>query len=187
MRAVRILDALVGGPPRATLVSLSRGLEVPRSSALALCNSLVGGRLLLRDPDGAYRLGPHTLELGRTFLGQTDLHSEFQPVVPELGLLPEQTLVCAVLQGRDAVYIGRRAGTSPLGVSYEIGMRLSAHCTVTGLSMLSTLTEARVEKMYEGVELERLTDNTIPTAGDLRDRLVRMDDVEDTVRGPASA
>jgi DNA-binding IclR family transcriptional regulator len=189
LRAVRILDVLASGPPRATLAALSIGLGIPRSSTLALCNSLVETGLLARDADGLYRLGPHTLELSRAFLGQADLHSEFQRALPELGVLPEQTLVCAVLRGRDVVYIGRRPGTSPLGVSYEIGMRLPAHCTATGLSMLATLPDSRVEQLYEGAELERLTDSSIATVEELRKRLpaVRkrgyaVDDGE-TVRG----
>lgn len=176
LRAGRILDALASGEPRATLASLSKNLGIPRSSTLAVCNSLVETGLLARDPDGLYRLGPHTLELSRAFLSQTDFHSEFQRVVSELGLLAEQTLVCAVLRDRDVVYIGRRTGTSPLGVSYEIGMRLPAHCTATGLSMLSTLAEARVEELYEGVELERLTDHSISSVEELRERLVAVRD-----------
>jgi DNA-binding IclR family transcriptional regulator len=189
LRAGRILDALASGPPRATLATLSIGLGIPRSSTLAICNSLVETGLLLRDSDGHYRLGPHTLELSRAFLGQTDFPSEFQRAVPELGVLPEQTLVCAVLRDRDVVYVGRRPGTSPLGVNYEIGMRLPAHCTATGLSMLSTLPEARVTELYEDAEFERLTDSTIASLEELRTRLsaVRkkgyaVDDGE-TVRG----
>jgi DNA-binding IclR family transcriptional regulator len=189
LRASRILDALASGPPRATLASLSIGLGIPRSSTLALCNSLVETGLLARDRDGLYRLGPHTLELSRAFLGQTDFHSEFQRAVRELSVLPEQTLVCAVLRERDVVYIGRRPGTSPLGVSYEIGMRLPAHCTATGLSILSTLPASQVDELYAEAELERLTESSIASPKELRERLVAVresgyavDDGE-TVRG----
>lgn len=171
LRAGRILDALASGSPRASLASLSRGLDIPRSSTLALCNSLVEAGLVARDSDGLYRLGPHTLELSRAFLSQADIHSEFQRIVSELGPLPEQTLVCAVLRGRDVVYIGSRPGASPLGVSYEIGMRLPAHCTATGLAMLSTLPEARVAELYAGVQLERLTDRSIASMRELEERL----------------
>jgi IclR family transcriptional regulator, blcABC operon repressor len=174
LRASRILDALAAGPPRATLASLSIGLGIPRSSTLALCNSLVETGLLARDPDGQYRLGPHTLELSRAFLGQTDFHSEFQRAVAELGVLSEQTLVCAVLRERDVVYIGRRPGSSPLGVSYEIGMRLPAHCTATGLSILSTLPESRVGELYAGAEFEHLTDRSIGSVKELEERLATV-------------
>lgn len=189
LRGGRILDALASGPPRATLAALSRGLGIPRSSTLALCNSLVETGLVVRDPDGLYRLGPHTLELSRAFLGQTDLHAEFQRAVAGLGLLSEQTLVCAVLRERDVVYIGRHLGTSPLGVNYEVGMLLPAHCTATGLSMLGALPAATVDELYAGVEFERLTDDSIGSSAELRERLVAVrergyavDDGE-TVRG----
>src|SRR4051794_19503101 len=95
-RAVRILNALAAGPGSASLASVSRRLELPRSSTLALCNTLVEAALLVRNGDGTYRLGPQVLELSRSFLKQTDLHSEFVRVVAELNVLPEQTVVCAV-------------------------------------------------------------------------------------------
>src|SRR5580704_15313095 len=90
IRAGAILDALASGPPTATLAALSQRLGYPRSSTLALCNSLVVAGLLLRDADGAYRLGPHTLELSRAYLGRTDLLSEFRRAVAEDSFLPDQ-------------------------------------------------------------------------------------------------
>jgi IclR family transcriptional regulator, blcABC operon repressor len=172
LRASRILDALASGSPTATLASLSRQLGYPRSSTLALCNSLVDAGLLLRDADGSYRLGPHILELSRAFLGQTDLLSEFHRVVGESSFLPEQTLVCSVLRGRDVIYVGRRPGTSPLGVSYEIGLRLPAHCTASGLAMLSALGEAELDSLYGGTEeLEQLTARSVSTLTELREQL----------------
>lgn len=172
IRASRILDALASGPPTATLASLSRQLEYPRSSTLALCNSLVDAGLLRRDVNGSYRLGPHILELSRAFLGQTDLLSEFRRVVAESSFLPDQTLVCSVLRDRDVVYIGRRSGASPFGVTYDIGMRLPAHCTASGLAMLSTLDEAELDGLYGGIEqLEQLTPHSISTLAGLRSQL----------------
>jgi DNA-binding IclR family transcriptional regulator len=172
IRAGRVLDALAAGPPTATLAALSRRLDLPRSSTLAICNSLLETGLLLRDADGSYRLGPHILELSRAFLGQTDLLSEFGRVIAASSFLPEQTLVCSVLRGRDVVYVGRRPGANPLGVTYAIGLRLPAHCTASGLAMLSTLGEAELDGLYRGVErLEQLTPRSISTPAELRRRL----------------
>lgn len=173
IRASRLLDALASGPPSATLASLSRRLDYPRSSTLAICNSLVEAGLLLRDADGSYRLGPHILELSRAFLGQTDLLSEFGRVVAKSSFLPEQTLVCSVLRGRDVVYVGRRPGANPLGVTYDIGLRLPAHCTASGLAMLSTLGEEELDDLYgdDAEQLEQLTPRSISTPAELRRRL----------------
>lgn len=172
IRAGRILDALASGPPTATLASLHKRLGYPRSSTLALCNSLVEAGLLLREADGSYRLGPHTLELSRAYLGQTDLLSEFRRVVAETSFLPEQTLVCAVLRGRDVIYVGSRPGTSPLGVTYDIGLRLPAHCTASGLAMLSALDDSDLDELYRGAtDFDRLTSHSVGNLGELRARL----------------
>lgn len=172
IRASRILDTLAAGPPSATLASISRRLGYPRSSTLALCNSLVEAGLLLRDADGSYRLGPHTLELSRAFLSRTDLLTEFRRAVAETSSLAEQTLVCAVLRGRDVIYLGSRPGTSPLGVTYDVGLRLPAHCTASGLVMLSALDEAELDALYADVDdFERLTARSLSDVGELRERL----------------
>jgi DNA-binding IclR family transcriptional regulator len=174
VRAVRILNALAAGPANASLASLSRRLQLPRSSTLALCNTLVETGMLARNADGTYRMGPHVLELSRSFLGQTDLHSEFERVVSGLNVLPEQTVVCAVLRDDDVVYIGRRNGTYPLGVSYEIGMRLPAHCTASGLAMLAQMPDDEVEARYADADedgLVTLTARSIASVPELLDRL----------------
>jgi DNA-binding IclR family transcriptional regulator len=176
-RAVRILNALAAGPSNASLASLSRRLELPRSSTLALCNTLVETGLLVRNPNGTYQLGAQVLELSRSFLGQTDLHSEFERAAAELHVLPEQTVVCAVLRDRDVVYIGRRPGTYPLGVSYEIGMRLPAHCTASGLAMLSGIPNEEVSAIYAGSDSEGLITLTAHSIASLPELLTRLDEV----------
>jgi IclR family transcriptional regulator, blcABC operon repressor len=177
LRAVRILDSFADGPPTANLTSLSRRLGLPPSSALALCNSLVQAGLLQRDPDGAYRLGSHALELSRSFLRQTDLHSEFQRALTEADALRPVTVVCAVLQGRDVVYIGRRDGTQPVAVTYEVGLRLPAHCAASGLAMLSELSDAELAERYPPADragLPTLTPRSISTVEELYARLAQV-------------
>lgn len=173
-RAVRILNALASGPPSASLATLSRRLQLPRSSALSICNTLVDTGLLVRDGDGTYRLGPQILALSRAFLSQTDLHTEFGRVVAELNVLPQQTIVCSVLRDRDVVYIGRRPGRYPLGVNYEVGTRLPAHCTASGVALLGGLSdEAIVERFAadDGRSLPSLTARSISSVGELLERV----------------
>ena len=149
-RAVRILMSLAGEANSATLASLSQGLGLPRSSTLALCNTLQRAGFLTRDATKLYRLGPSTLELSRAYLAGTNLHGEFQRVCQELRILPNQTIVLGVRNGADTVYIGQRPGLMPVGVSYEPGLHLPAHCTATGKALLSELDPDALLELYGG-------------------------------------
>lgn len=161
VRAAGLLEALASGPPTATLASLSRQLSLPRSSALALCNTLVHTGLMTRERD-QYRLGPSVVALARAYMLQTDLYTEFDRMTRGRGVLPEETLVLSVRDGTDVVYIGRRIGNRPVGVSYELGLRLPAHCTASGKALLATLSLEEVRDLYgPDAHLELLTPQTI--------------------------
>jgi IclR family transcriptional regulator, blcABC operon repressor len=161
VRAADLLETLAAGPPIATLASLSRRLALPRSSALALCNTLVHTGLMTRERDG-YRLGPGVVALSRAYLTQTDLYTEFDRLARGLAVLPEETLVLSVRDATDVVYIGRRIGNRPVGVSYEVGLRLPAHCTASGKALLSSLTSEEVRELYgSDAQLKSLTPQTI--------------------------
>jgi DNA-binding IclR family transcriptional regulator len=85
------------------------------------------------------------LELSRSFLRRTGRQAEFQRAVRESDALVPVKVVCAVLQGRDVVYIGRRDGTQPVAVSHEVGCDSQAHSIASGLAMLSELPEAHLD------------------------------------------
>ena len=174
MRAAALLEALASGPPTANLASLSRQLELPRSSALALCHTLVHVGLMKRERD-EYRLGPSVVALARAYMVQTDLYTEFDRMTRGRGVLPEETLVLSVRDGTHVVYIGRRIGNRPVGVSYELGLRLPAHCTASGKALLATLSDGEVCELYgPDVRLESLTPQTITSVDGLTQDLDKV-------------
>ncbi len=63
-RAVGVLDLVAREHGSGlTLAALTRGLGLPKSTILGVCQSLVAERLLARGADGTYRLGPAVVEL----------------------------------------------------------------------------------------------------------------------------
>jgi DNA-binding IclR family transcriptional regulator len=147
-RAVKILNLLAAEPGSVGLASLSKRLQFPRSSTLALCNSLVEARLVVRDAAGSYRLGPHILALSRGYLAQTDMLNEFQRAYTDLKVLPKHNLVLGVLDATDVVYVGRRLGLTPVGVPYETGMRLPVNCTASGKALINEFGEDEIRALF---------------------------------------
>jgi DNA-binding IclR family transcriptional regulator len=80
-----------------------------------------------------------------------------------------------VLRGRDAVYIGRRRGSHPVGVSYEIGIRLPAHCTASGLAILGSLSDEQLRARYSDPDaLGTLTVHSISSVPELLERVAEV-------------
>ena len=144
---------------RVWLIS-SRSLDIPRSSTLALCNTLVEAGLLTRSAEAGYSLGPHVLELSRAYLAGTDIHRSFEQVLGREGALDEHTLVLSVLEHTDVVYVGRRLGRRAVSVPYELGMRLPANCTASGKVLLSELSDEEVRARFAD-GLQALTSHSI--------------------------
>ena len=157
LKAVQILDTLAAAKGPVTLAELTRQLELPKSSVLALCTSLTLTGMLSRLDSGAYQLGTHLMDLSHAYLANIDLTKEFIGTWDALAMPPGEGIVLAVLDGTDVVYVACRNSDSPLGVTYRIGMRLPANCTATGKALLSTLPDERVRALYHVKALEKLT------------------------------
>lgn len=157
IKGVQILDTLAAAREPLTLADLTLRLELPKSSVLALCTSLVQTGMMNRLENGAYQLGMHLVDLSHAYLANIDLTREFVSTWDTLALLPGEGIVLGVLDGRDVIYVACRNGDKPLGVTYRIGMRLPASCTATGKALLSTLPDERVRAVFRNGALEKLT------------------------------
>ncbi|HWD02542.1 MAG TPA: IclR family transcriptional regulator [Amycolatopsis sp.] len=172
-RAAYILEALATARAGLTLSELARAIGAPKSSCLAVCTTLVSTGLLVRTPEGQYQLGWKVVPLGRAYLANSGLVREFRRVDAELGLLPEDTLVLSLLDGRSVVYVETRPGQRKLALSYEIGMRLPAHCTASGKALLASLPDADLAGRYAEGDFETLTPHSIRTMPALTADLTR--------------
>lgn len=153
-KAVRILDLLAASLPQSlTLKQIATELELPRSTALAMCVTLAETEMISRDPSGSYRLGPRTVALASAYLTDRNPFDNLREVVAQVPELDEETIVLSVLEGVNSVYIAFHAGSHPLTIRYKVGMRLPAHCSASGKAMLSRLDEAEVRERLKDADL----------------------------------
>jgi IclR family transcriptional regulator, blcABC operon repressor len=172
-RAARTLDVVAASADGMSLSEIARAIGAPKSSCLSVCTTLVESGLLVRSSAGSYRLGWKVVQLGRAYLARSDIATEFRRVDAELGLLAEDTLVLSLLDGRNVLYVHTRTGSRPVAVHYEIGMRLPAHCTASGKSLLAALPAGAVANLYSDGEFEHLTRHSITSLPDLTSDLER--------------
>ena len=83
-RALQVLTAFRRGDDALSLATLAERTGLVKSTIMRLAVSLQRFGLLMRLPDGAYRLGAETLRLGTAYQGSFDLADHVIPVLDRL-------------------------------------------------------------------------------------------------------
>lgn len=147
-RALTLLDRLAQQREPMSLAQLTSELALPKSSVHGLCNTLVSFGYLRRQPDGAFLIGPRVMSLAEAFVSGTDVAQEFNALWAELGSAPEESVVLSVLSGGEALYVAVRNSARPLGMAFNVGMRLPAYLSGSGKAMLAHQPPDAVRKLY---------------------------------------
>jgi DNA-binding IclR family transcriptional regulator len=136
-RALTLLDRLAQQREPMSLAQLTSELALPKSSVHGLCSTLMSFGYLRRQPDGAFLIGPGVMSLAEAFVAGTDVAREFNALWADAGAAPEETVVLSVLSGPDALYVAVRNSARPLGLAFNVGMRLPAYLSGSGKAVLA--------------------------------------------------
>src|SRR6476661_6259146 len=129
--------------------AIARDLGLPRSSVYHLLAVLVDRGYVRHLPeDRRYGLGLAAYELGSAYQRQAPLERMARGAMDRLVDATGQNAHLAVLHGRDVLYvIEQRAPGRPLLVT-DVGVRLPAALTASGLAMLAELPAAQVRALF---------------------------------------
>jgi IclR family transcriptional regulator, blcABC operon repressor len=166
-RALTLLDRLAERREPMTLARLATDLSLPKSSVHGLCNTLVSFGYLRRQDDGAFLIGPRVMCLAEAFVHGTSVAQEFGALWKDARTAPEETVLLSVLNGAEVVYVAARNGVRPLGLAFNVGMRLPAHLAATGRAMLAWHDEAFVRRLFPGGPLPRMAGKGPKSVADL--------------------
>ena len=147
-RALTLLDRLAQQREPMSLALLTSELALPKSSVHGLCNTLVSFGYLRRQPDGTFLIGPRVMSLAEAFVAGTDVAQEFNALWADAGAAPEETVVLSVLSGTDALYVAVRNSARPLGLAFNVGMRLPAYLSGSGKATLAQRPPDEVCKLF---------------------------------------
>ena len=173
-RVMAVLDHL-GEVEFATFAEIAAELELPKSSAHGLLRTMQSrGYVAFDDSRKGYRLGHRIWELARFGRHTEELRTLLKPLMDELRDRTGETVQLAVLDGAEAVYLELSQSTHPVKLTSRAGIRLPAHTSAIGKSLLSTLDPDELERRLAPVKLVRLTPHTI---GDLPSLLAEIERV----------
>lgn len=148
---LRIIRYLAGhsGPVRAA--TISRDLELPRSSIYHLLTVMQREGFVVHSPEHqGFALAPLLGEIGSSVLASNALAKLGTPLLERLVSETKLPVIAhlGLLQHDDVVYASKVAAARAPVVVTSIGVRLPAHLTATGRAMLSALSDAQFEAIY---------------------------------------
>jgi len=156
-RALTLLERLAVAREPMSLARLSQELALPKSSVHGLCNTLVSFGYLRRQPDGSFLIGPRVMGLAEAFVSGTDVAQEFNALWADRRESPQETVLLSVLSGAEAMYVAVRKSARPLGMAFNVGMRLPAYLSGSGKAMLAHQPIDEVRRRFAAGLQTRLT------------------------------
>lgn len=138
VKAIKVLRAFTPAVGALSVREIATRTGIPRSTAHALCQTLVTEGMLRKSDDG-YQLGPLVLELGGLVIERTGLVRAAEGILERLGRVPEQEVHLGQLTEGWVVYLNRNAGSRRPEMHNRVGQRAPAHLTGCGKAALSVL------------------------------------------------
>src|ERR1700679_2957931 len=168
-KASRLLDLSTGETPEWGVTDAALALQVPRSSAHDLLDTLAQTGLLRRVEGSRYRLGLKLLTLSSTALDSFAVRLHARPVMERLADTLSATVHLATLDGTEVVYVDKvtPAGGPVIGLS-GVGRRLPLYCSAVGKALLAHQSPGTIGPALDPLQLEPVTDRTISSVDALR-------------------
>ncbi|MGN6828426.1 IclR family transcriptional regulator [Paucibacter sp. M5-1] len=113
-KALSLLSAFRAGDRALSLAELAQRTRLYKSTALRLLASLEHGRLLQRQSDGAYALGPELARLQSLRAASFSLEAEVMPVLRALVARTRESAALHVRQGEQRLCLYRVDSPQPL-------------------------------------------------------------------------
>lgn len=163
-RAFGLLELLSRHPQGMLLQDISDGCGLHKSTAHRLLSSLIAlGYVKKTEGAGVqYRLTLKLAEMAGRVLGGLDVQEAARPVLERLCREAGEAVHLAVRDSNDIVYIQKWDGyAGAFQMSSRIGVRRPLYCTALGKSILSTLSDREIARVWEESDIVAYTEHTV--------------------------
>ena len=161
LKAIKIMGLFNASESRLSLAEISRRLNMPKSTAHNLLNTLLSEGDIERVDGDLYALGTAPLVLTQNIRVNVEIRDPAAPLLRELADDTRESVYLTVKDGDYALYIYAIESPQRLLARTAVGDLVPLHCTSVGKAILAFLPEAEVEAIVGRVGLPAFTPNTI--------------------------
>lgn len=161
-KAFSILEAITAVSEPTPLSKIIRVTGITKPTAHRIVTLLIDMGFVERDSTGlGFIEGGKMIELAHRAVAAAAPRSMRHAVLQGLSEDTGETCNFGILTGAEVIYLDRVEAKWPLGLRFETGSRVPAHCTAIGKLLLSRLADDYLENLLESVPLTRYTNNTL--------------------------
>lgn len=171
-RAVAILELLANARRGLSLSEISRKLQVPKTSAHRILNTLEEMQCVHRNPVGSrYYLGLKLVGFNRATVEGLELREEALPLLTGLMQRTGFTVHMAVLEHDQAVLIAKLEPANQRSIGTWVGRAMDVNSTAAGKALIAFLHPDEIEDRIKGKTFVRHNNRTIVSMARLRKEL----------------
>ena len=171
VKALKIMELFSQSEPRLSLREISQRLDMPKSTAHNLLNTLVSAGYIEKVDGDQYALGTAIVELTQNVRVNVELRDRAAPFLRRLADSCHESVYLTVRDGRHVLYIYAIESSQRLIARTAVGERAEMHCTSVGKATLAFLTPQEVDRLYKDAVLPGFTANTIVDLNTLKREL----------------
>lgn len=179
-KAFSVLEAVSANPVPSSMSEIIRITGMTKPTAHRIVNLLLDIGFLERDASGTgFIEGGSLVDLAHRTLAaaapRSLRHSILRGLSDEIG----ETANYGVLSGGEVIYLDRVEAKWPLGLRFDAGSRVPAHCTAIGKLLMSRLSEDQATALIQAMPLSRYTTNTLTDVDSMKGALreIRKDGI----------
>lgn len=177
--ADRVLDVLELLAERGRPLShteIANALDIPKSSLTSLLRNLEARAYLRLVPGpNSYELGPGVFALARQAHGGFDLKKAGGPLIDRLTQTVNESSSLNVLNGDKIELLYGANSSHALAYSMRVGDRAPLHAVSSGKAILAALPPGERDALLAGLDLVRVTANTITSINRLQEELKQVE------------
>jgi len=171
-KAFSILETLTGNEQPLSMAELARETGMTKPTAHRIISVLAELGFVERDHGKrGYVEGSRLIQFALDTLRATAPRNMRHAVLRTLSEETGETCNFGILAGAEVIYLDRVEANKPLGLRFEPGSMVPAHCSAIGKLLLSLETPERRETLLRAMPLTRYTKNTITSISALQDEL----------------
>ncbi|MFV2215444.1 IclR family transcriptional regulator [Actinomadura sp. LOL_016] len=155
-RALTVLRLLAAAPGPLPASSIARALDLPRSSTYHLLTAMAEDGFVAHVPEERrWGLGVAAFEIGSAYLRHEPLERLARPLLRRLVDRTGEIAQLGVLHGAETLYLLKEQPPHHATLVTDVGVRMPAHLTASGRSLLAHLPPAQVRALFPGALVDR--------------------------------